>query len=92
MRVRLAVYALIACVASTLQFDQFDCNGARPLSFVAGALAIFMALLVIDRVWVTSVSARTVRARLVLATAIVVVGGGVVWGLGWLTWITHMCG
>jgi len=91
-RARFGLYLLIACVASTLQFDRFDCNGARPVSFAAGALAILVALVAIDRIYVISVSARSIQARVALGAVTAVVGAGVVWTLAWLTMISHMCG
>ena len=92
VRVRFGIYGLVACVASALQFALFDCNGARPLSFVAGALAIWVALVALDRICVVGTSARSVRARIALGMTIAVVGVGVVWSLAWLTMISHMCG
>jgi len=91
-RMRFAVYALVAFVASAVQFNLFDCNDARLLSFVACALASLIALVAIDRVCVISVSARSIQARFALGAATAVVGAGVVWTLAWLTMISHMCG
>lgn len=89
---RFGIYLLVACVASALQFGFFDCNGARPLSFVSGALAVLVALVAIDRVRAAGAFARSPRARIVVGTATAVVGAGVVWSLAWLTMISHMCG
>jgi hypothetical protein len=91
-RMRFVVHVVIAGVASTLQFERFDCNEARPLSFAAGALTILVALVAIDRLYVLAVSARSVRARLAQGTATVVAGAALVWTLAWVTMISHMCG
>src|ERR687890_265005 len=66
-RMRFVLYLVIACVASTLQFDLFDCNDARPLSFAAGALTILVALVAIDRLYTFGVSVRPalIDARIV---------------------------
>ncbi|HKN66701.1 MAG TPA: hypothetical protein VJW73_10510 [Gemmatimonadaceae bacterium] len=89
---RFVLYLVIACVASTLQFDLFDCNDARPLSFAAGALTILVALVAIDRLYTFGVSVRPVRARLALGTVTVVAGAVLAWTLAWLTMTSHMCG
>jgi hypothetical protein len=91
-RVRFVVYLVIACIASTLQFGLFDCNDARPLSFVAGALAVLVALIAIDRLYIVGVSSRSVRARIALGAATVAAGVALAWTLAWLTMISHMCG
>lgn len=91
-RIRFVVYVVISCVASTFQFDLFDCNDARPLSFAAGALAVLVLLVAIDRLYTFAVSARSVRARLALGTATAVGGAALAWALAWLTMISHMCG
>lgn len=92
MRARFVVYALLACGASTQQFGFYMCNGLRAWSFVAGALTIFIALALVDRIVVTSASRRAVSSRLAWSVASAVVGGGLVWGLAWITTLTHMCG
>ena len=92
MRVRFVVYVLLACLASSLQFGFYDCNGVRALSFIAGALTIVTALVVIDRVYFTSVSSRSIATRLALGAGIGIVGAGAVFAFGWFTMITHMCG
>lgn len=92
MRARLAVYLVVACLASTLQFAFFDCSGVRALSFVTGALTILLVLVVIDRVHGISVSMRSVQARIAWGAGTIIVGAGAVWGLAWFTIITHMCG
>lgn len=91
-RPRFAVYVVVACLTSLLQLGFFDCSGERLLSFVGGALTVFAALAVIDRVYVVSVSKRSGRARLALSLAIAAVGITAVWTLASFTWITHLCG
>jgi hypothetical protein len=91
-RMRYAGYLAMACVASALQFNLFDCNDARPLSFAAGALAILVALIAIDRLYIIGVSSRSVRGRIALGTATIVAGVALAWALAWLTMISHMCG
>jgi hypothetical protein len=92
MRLRFVVYLLLGCLASTLQFAFFDCNGVQMLSFVAGALTIVTAFVVIDRVYCASVSTRSPAARIALGVGIGIVGAGAVFALGLFTMITHMCG
>ena len=89
---RFGVYALLGFVASTFQFAFYDCNGAKVLSLVAGALTVFTALVVLDRVYVASVSARSATRRLAMGAGFSIVGAGVVCAFGWFTMITHMCG
>ena len=89
---RFGVYALLGFLASTFQFGFYDCNGAKVLSFVAGALTVFTALVVLDCVYVASVSARSAAMRLALGAGFSIVGAAVVCALGWFTMITHMCG
>jgi hypothetical protein len=91
-RMRYVGYLVIAFIVGMLQFDLFDCNDARPLSFAAGALAILVAFIAVDRLFTVLVSARSVRARLALGTATAVAGVGLAWTLAWLTMISHMCG
>lgn len=86
------VYALVACVASTLQFGVYDCSGLPVLSFGVGALTVFAALAVLDRVYVASISARSAAKRLAIGAGIGILGAGAVVALGWLTMITHICG
>jgi len=92
MRERIAVYALLGCLVSAVQFGFFDCSGVKVLSFGAGALTVFVALVAIDRVYVMSVSPRSAVTRLALGTAIATMGAGATFALGWFTMITHMCG
>ena len=89
---RVALYALLACLTSPLQFHFYDCSSERAWSFVAGALTIVVALLVVDRVYAISVSKRSGRARLALGAGVTAVGGGTVWLLASITTITHLCG
>ena len=91
-RLRFAIYALAACLTSPLQFGFFDCSAERLLSFVGGALTVFAALAVIDRLYFVNVSKPTGRARLALSLVIAAVGIAAVWTLASFTWITHLCG
>ena len=63
MRIRLVAYLVLGCLASSLQFGFYDCSELPALSLAAGALTIVTALVVIDRVYFTSVSARSAGAR-----------------------------
>ena len=92
MRVRFVVYLVLGCLASSLQFGLYDCSELPALSLAAGVLTIVTALVVIDRVYFTSVSARSARARVALGAGIGILGAGAVFAFGWFTTITHMCG
>ena len=92
LRPRVALYTVIACLTSSLQFGFYDCNGERALSFVAGVLTILAVLIAIDGVYVVMVSGRSARARLALSSGIALVGVATVWSLASLTRITHLCG
>ena len=92
MRARFTVYALLACVASALQFGFYDCSGLPALSFGAGALTVFTALVTIDHIYWVSVSARPFTQRVAIGLALGVAGAAAVSALGWFTLITHMCG
>ena len=91
-KARFAVYVLVACITSPIQFGFYDCSGERALSFVGGALTILAALILIDRVYIVSVSRRSGRARLALSLGISLVGIAAVWILASFTSITHLCG
>jgi hypothetical protein len=82
MRTRIAVYVVLACLVSAIQFGLYDCSGMPALSFGAGALTILAGLLVIDRVYVVARSSRPSGVRLATAIAVGVVGAGVALALG----------
>jgi hypothetical protein len=92
MRARIAMYVVLACLISALQFGLYDCSGVPALSFGAGALTILAVLLVSDRVYAVARSSRPSGSRLATAIAVGVIGAGLALALGVFTRITHLCG
>ncbi len=87
-----ALYVVLGCLLSPLQFGFFDCSELPVLSFVAGALTVAAALVAGDVVYRASTASRPVAPRLVRGAAAAVLGAAAVVGLAYFTRITHICG
>ena len=69
---------MLGAIVSAAQFQLFDCSGLPALSFGAGFLTVALAMVVIDRVYVVSVSTRPANSRIAIAAGIDVIGAGIV--------------